>query len=70
MKALSMIGVLLLLGFASEGMLTLWSVARDQMNVALCIWAFVSATGVGFGLCILYLLRRIAAVERQLQGRG
>jgi hypothetical protein len=55
--------------FVTLALITLRSVFLFRGDVALCIWAFVSALGVSFGLYAVYLRNRIAALEKRLVER-
>jgi hypothetical protein len=66
MKLLSDIGGLTSLVLAALALVNLWSVVRFRLDVAICIWAFVSSIGLGFGLYALNLRNRIAALEKRL----
>jgi hypothetical protein len=61
-------GAAISLAFVILALYKLRSVALVRTDIAICIWAFVSALGLSFGLYALFLRNRIAALEARLEG--
>ena len=69
MKLLCNIGAVASLVFVAVALFKLRSVMLFRSDVAICIWAFVSALGLNFGMYAFYLRNRIAALEKRLLER-
>jgi hypothetical protein len=64
MKSLYAVGGLVSLVFAAVGLLFLWKVALFRMDVAICIWALISAFALALTLYVFHLRSRIGSLER------